>query len=144
MNLTFRNLVWKNEFPPPSADVLSVAILRVHLQLMMTRIPMRLLFAFSVCATTALGFTTLSLCGSHHYCLRLESVAGSVDWESIFPNADILTITLQQHRPLGCTVEESLAKSDLKPVFISKVRFFVLMPFHSMLMLTPSFLGQNL
>jgi hypothetical protein len=44
-------------------------------------------------------------------------------WEGAFPNAEIFHISLPEHRPLGCTVEESLADSDLKPVFVSKVGF---------------------
>ena len=64
-----------------------------------------------------------------HFVLRLRRCslrlhAEEVPWESAFPDAQVLTIQMQEHIPLGCTVEESLADSDLKPVFVSKVRSF--------------------
>lgn len=46
------------------------------------------------------------------------SAAKSVD--NAFPDAEIVTISLAEHKPLGCTVEEGLG-NDLKPVFVSKV-----------------------
>jgi hypothetical protein len=49
------------------------------------------------------------------------SKAESIAWEEVFPEATIKTFCLPEHRPLGCTVEESLADLELKPVFISKV-----------------------
>lgn len=48
-------------------------------------------------------------------------------WESAFPSADIIDISLPEHKPLGCTVEESLGDNDLKPVFVSKVGGLVAM-----------------
>jgi hypothetical protein len=68
--------------------------------------------------STSWGFH--SVVGLQRYSLRLH--AEDVPWESAFPDAQVLTIQMQEHRPLGCTVEESLADSDLKPVFVSKVR----------------------
>jgi hypothetical protein len=44
-----------------------------------------------------------------------------VAWESAFPSAQVLEVSLPEHKPLGCTVEESLGDTDLKPVFVSKV-----------------------
>lgn len=42
--------------------------------------------------------------------------------EEAYPNAEILTIQLQEHRPLGCTVEESVdIQSDPSITFVSKV-----------------------
>ena len=40
--------------------------------------------------------------------------------ESVFPKAQILTIELTDHVPLGCTVEESVHEDD-DFIFISKV-----------------------
>ncbi|KAI2510188.1 hypothetical protein MHU86_4220 [Fragilaria crotonensis] len=67
--------------------------------------------------STSWGFH--SVVGLQRYSLRLH--AEDFPWESAFPDAQVLTIQMQEHRPLGCTVEESLADSDLKPVFVSKV-----------------------
>ena len=39
--------------------------------------------------------------------------------ENLFPNAEFLEFVLSPHRPLGCTVEESLA--DARHIFVSKV-----------------------
>jgi hypothetical protein len=39
-----------------------------------------------------------------------------------YPNADIATIVLKEHKPLGCTVEESLdTNNDPSVVFVSKI-----------------------
>lgn len=39
-----------------------------------------------------------------------------------YPDAEILSVTLEDHRPLGCTVEESLdTTSDASVVFVSKI-----------------------
>jgi hypothetical protein len=38
-----------------------------------------------------------------------------------FPDAEFLEFVLEEHRPLGCTVEESLAHPKEKFVFVSKV-----------------------
>mmetsp|Transcript_12547 Transcript_12547/g.34806 ORF Transcript_12547/g.34806 Transcript_12547/m.34806 type:complete len:347 (+) Transcript_12547:199-1239(+) len=46
---------------------------------------------------------------------------GAVGYGSLFADAEIVDLELLQHRPLGCTVEESLGKSG-KYVFISKVK----------------------
>jgi predicted metalloprotease with PDZ domain len=40
--------------------------------------------------------------------------------EKVFPKGDLLIMTLKDHRPLGCTVEESLNEED-DYVFISKL-----------------------
>lgn len=42
-------------------------------------------------------------------------------FEGAFPDATILDFVLEEHKPLGCTVEESLGDKTLKPVFVSKV-----------------------
>jgi hypothetical protein len=39
--------------------------------------------------------------------------------ENVFPNAEFLEFVLSPHRPLGCTVEESLA--DARHIFVTKV-----------------------
>jgi hypothetical protein len=44
-----------------------------------------------------------------------------VAWESAFPSAQVIEVSLPEHKPLGCTVEESLGDTVLKPVFVSKV-----------------------
>jgi hypothetical protein len=49
------------------------------------------------------------------------SQAESITWEEVFPDATLKTFSLPEHRPLGCTVEESLADLQMKPVFVSKV-----------------------
>lgn len=41
--------------------------------------------------------------------------------DEMFPDATILEFTLEQHKPLGCTVEESLAHTKEKHVFVTKV-----------------------
>jgi hypothetical protein len=41
--------------------------------------------------------------------------------EKLFPEGELLTMTLKDHRPLGCTVEESLNEDD-DFVFISNVK----------------------
>lgn len=40
--------------------------------------------------------------------------------EAVFPNGAMLTMTMKDHRPLGCTVEESLNEED-DYVFISRI-----------------------
>jgi predicted metalloprotease with PDZ domain len=40
--------------------------------------------------------------------------------EEAFPKGEILTMTMKDHKPLGCTVEESLNEED-DYVFISKI-----------------------
>jgi len=44
-----------------------------------------------------------------------------VSAEEAFPYAKIIEISMTEHKPLGCTVEEGLGDKELKPVFISKV-----------------------
>jgi hypothetical protein len=39
--------------------------------------------------------------------------------EALFPNAEYLDFSLLPHRPMGCTVEESLA--DARLIFVTKV-----------------------
>jgi hypothetical protein len=39
--------------------------------------------------------------------------------ENLFPKAEFLEFVLSPHRPLGCTVEESLA--DARHIFVTKV-----------------------
>jgi hypothetical protein len=46
-----------------------------------------------------------------------SDVDGSDD--ALFPNAEFLEFVLSPHRPLGCTVEESLA--DTRHIFVTKV-----------------------
>jgi hypothetical protein len=50
------------------------------------------------------------------------SKAESIAWEEVFPDATLKSFCLLEHRPLGCTVEESLADLIRKPVFVSKVK----------------------
>lgn len=83
----------------------------------MTRLLMVLLVVLSQLSCSR-GFH--SVLRSRRYSSRLH--AEEVLWESAFPDAQVLTIQMQEHKPLGCTVEESLADSDMKPVFVSKVR----------------------
>lgn len=52
---------------------------------------------------------------------RLYATDGEALFEGAFPDAQILEIVLTEHKPLGCTVEESLGDTTLKPVFVSKV-----------------------
>lgn len=40
---------------------------------------------------------------------------------SLFPGSEILEFELAEHKPLGCTVEESLAHPVEKHVFVTKV-----------------------
>ena len=49
-----------------------------------------------------------------------STVALSSRVESLFPGAQVLTIEMAEHVPLGCTVEESLHKDD-DVIFISKL-----------------------
>ena len=45
------------------------------------------------------------------------------DADTFFPQAEMIEFVLPKHRPLGCTVEESLADNDVAHhVFVSKVR----------------------
>lgn len=53
--------------------------------------------------------------------VRLASVKYSA--KNAFLDAEIVKISLEEHKPLGCTVEEGLG-NDLKPVFVSKVWLF--------------------
>ena len=42
--------------------------------------------------------------------------------EQRYPGADIVTLQMEDHRPLGCTVEESLdEEKDRNIVFVSKL-----------------------
>jgi hypothetical protein len=42
--------------------------------------------------------------------------------QEVYPKAEIMTMTLTKHRPLGCTVEESIdTENDPTVVFVSKV-----------------------
>jgi len=50
--------------------------------------------------------------------VRLTSVKSSA--QNPFLDAEVVKISLEEHKPLGCTVEEGLG-NDLKPVFVSKV-----------------------
>ena len=45
----------------------------------------------------------------------------SVDDNNFLQGADIMELTLFEHRPLGCTVEESLGKRFKNVVFCTKV-----------------------
>jgi C-terminal processing protease CtpA/Prc len=51
-----------------------------------------------------------------------EDVGGNVkqDHKDIFPTAQFYTFEMPQHRPLGCTVEESMDALE-NYVFVSKV-----------------------
>lgn len=44
-----------------------------------------------------------------------------VSAQDLFPDATILNFTLQEHKPLGCTVEESLAHANEKHIFVTKL-----------------------
>lgn len=48
-----------------------------------------------------------------------SEVNGSSSAEHLFPNADFLEFVLSPHRPLGCTVEESLF--DARHIFVTAV-----------------------
>mmetsp|Transcript_20666 Transcript_20666/g.31073 ORF Transcript_20666/g.31073 Transcript_20666/m.31073 type:complete len:270 (-) Transcript_20666:354-1163(-) len=50
--------------------------------------------------------------------VRLTSVKSSA--QNPFLDAEVVKISLEEHKPLGCTVEEGLG-NDLKPVFVSKI-----------------------
>jgi hypothetical protein len=76
------------------------------------------LLALLATLSTTLGFSRTF--GLQRPSLRLYAEE-EVAWESAFPDAEVLDIRLKEHKPLGCTVEESLGNSDLKPVFISRV-----------------------
>mmetsp|Transcript_22562 Transcript_22562/g.37320 ORF Transcript_22562/g.37320 Transcript_22562/m.37320 type:complete len:270 (+) Transcript_22562:120-929(+) len=77
-------------------------------------IPLLLLTADAFCRSPAANsFGRLNL--------RLFAEQEEVDWESAFPSAEVLEVSLPDHKPLGCSVEESLGDTALKPVFVSKV-----------------------
>jgi hypothetical protein len=44
------------------------------------------------------------------------------DYKNLFNGYETLDFRLVEHKPLGCTVEESLADQDALPIFITKVR----------------------
>uniref|UniRef100_A0A7S1GJI6 PDZ domain-containing protein n=1 Tax=Cyclophora tenuis TaxID=216820 RepID=A0A7S1GJI6_CYCTE len=53
---------------------------------------------------------------------RLGAAVGmGLDAEDRFPKAEIYLVTLEEHKPLGCRVEESLAHPEEKWVFVSKI-----------------------
>jgi predicted metalloprotease with PDZ domain len=58
--------------------------------------------------------TTLNSTSSDEALLIMDKV------KEVFPSGTILTMELAEHRPLGCTVEESLNEDD-DYVFISKI-----------------------
>ena len=80
---------------------------------------------------TAPQTSTIHAFRRHHRCyfLRLLSAAESssstendVSYDSLFsetPDYQVLDVVLSPHRPLGCTVEESLADSQF--VFVTRV-----------------------
>ena len=41
--------------------------------------------------------------------------------QEYFPKAEIFNVELEEHKPLGCRVEESIGHPDEKWVFVSKV-----------------------
>ena len=80
-----------------------------------------LIVVLVVVLSRTLGFSPLV--GQHRsFCrtLRLRASEGE-SYETVFPGAEILQVSLTHHKPLGCTVDESLADKELKPVFVSKV-----------------------
>jgi S1-C subfamily serine protease len=81
-------------------------------------------------------FHRLSLCSAYAVAKRsrlFESVENDVEQEDAssvlevaileaYPKAEIVTMELAEHRPLGCTVEESMdTENDPSIVFVSKV-----------------------
>jgi len=44
------------------------------------------------------------------------------EYKNLFDGYETLDFMLVEHKPLGCTVEESLADLDALPIFIAKVR----------------------
>lgn len=52
---------------------------------------------------------------------RLRDSEEPVEQQLLFPSSQILEFTLTNHKPLGCTVEESLAHPTEKHVFVAKV-----------------------
>lgn len=81
-------------------------------------------------ATLVIGFSSRpSFAHRHSTTTRIQSnkdpvdaAPADIDAEKLFPEATILEFTLEHHKPLGCTVEESLAHPMEKHVFITKVR----------------------
>jgi len=51
---------------------------------------------------------------------RTEKLIGANN-KNLFDSFETLDFVLLQHKPLGCTVEESLADPDAMPIFITKV-----------------------
>lgn len=52
---------------------------------------------------------------------RLRESQAPIEQHTSFPSAQLLNLTLTEHKPLGCTVEESLAHPKEKHVFCSKI-----------------------
>lgn len=70
------------------------------------------------------GHAAKSMTSTRIYSTSKES-STDISAENMFPDATILEFTLEEHKPLGCTVEESLAHPMEKHVFITKVCVFV-------------------
>ncbi|KAL3918965.1 MAG: hypothetical protein SGILL_003990, partial [Bacillariaceae sp.] len=95
------------------AVALLAAGLSSELSMSFTMPPVRI-FGTVVSNTTSSSSLSSSESESEEFIL----LNGQVD--EFFPNGEIITVTLGEHRPLGCTVEESLDDKD-DFVFISKV-----------------------
>jgi hypothetical protein len=64
-----------------------------------------------------------------------QKVVASEVWtpQELFPTAEFLDLNIKEHRPLGCTIEESLAIHPVTHVvFVSKVRQFKSNPINGM------------
>jgi hypothetical protein len=67
------------------------------------------------------GHAAKSMASTRIYSTSKES-STDISAENMFPDATILEFTLEEHKPLGCTVEESLAHPMEKHVFITKLK----------------------
>jgi hypothetical protein len=67
------------------------------------------------------GFASLPAFSRSPSPTRLQGAEEPVEETTLFPSAQFLGFTLAEHKPLGCTVEESLAHPKEKYVFCSKI-----------------------
>ena len=92
----------------------------------MARLLASLLLTAMLLPKTVVGFVPMMPIFSRHSFTRIHSTASEepvdvTDTDTLFPGATVLEFSLKQHKPLGCTVEESLAHPAEKHIFISKV-----------------------
>jgi len=76
----------------------------------------------------AVGFCSPPAFSRHSITTRIRSTASEEPVDvtetlesKLFPDATVLDFTLEKHKPLGCTVEESLAHPMEKHIFVTKV-----------------------